>query len=341
MQQQNADEIDLRKLVLTIWRNKAQLVACIFIFVLASVAYAVLVTPTYEASSNILPPTPANLSSYNVVAQSDDLLPALKTDEAYRIFLRHLNSGALKLAFFDKHYIPKHATSPEPSISEREELWAAFNTTLSIAMPSSSAADLATVRMTGENPTIISEWVNEYIKMALTAAGKQASDTLLSAISARIQRLSIDIASLRATAEQERLNRISRLKEDLVLARSIDLKNPPSNTNLIISYNQDTAYLRGSIAIEAELKLLEARANNDPFIEDLAQLNEQLLLLKGLELNDTPLQLAIVDNYALAPETPIKPKKKLIVLLGLILGFSFGIIWVLIRSWWTEGTLST
>ncbi|MCX5590198.1 Wzz/FepE/Etk N-terminal domain-containing protein [Alcaligenes endophyticus] len=338
MQQNNVDEIDLRELILTLWRNKILVLICTLAFTLLSAAYAFLSAPTYQATSNILPPTPANFSAYNVVALSDDKLPTLDVEEAYRIFLRHLNSGALKLEFFEKYYIPIKASSLEPGISEREQLWLSFNAALSVSTPNIGSADFASVKLYDPDAKQASDWVNEYVTTAMQRASQQAVNTLESAIKGRIQRLTIDIASLRAAAEQDRLNRIARLKEDLVLAKAIDLKSPASQHNLIISYNKDTAYLRGSLALEAELALLEARTDNDPFIEDLSLMNEQLALLKTLQLSDAPLKLATIDSFAVAPETPIKPKKRFIILLGLLAGGMLGICMVLIRVWWKKGS---
>lgn len=336
MQQENADEIDLRDLILTLWNNRLRVLVCTLVVTLLSIAYAFLSNPTYQATSNILPPTPSNFGAYNVVALSDDKLPTLDVDEAYKIFLRHLNSGTLKREFFEKYYIPSKASSLDPGISEREQLWLSFNSALSIILPTTKSPDLTSVSLTDSDAEQASDWVNEYVKAAMQLASQQAENTLGSAISGRVQRLTIDIAALRAAAEQDRLNRIARLKEDLALAKAIDLKSPASQHNLIVSYNEDTTYLRGSLALEAELALLEARTNNDPFIEDLSLLNEQLALLQTLQLSDAPLKLATIDSYAVAPETPIKPKKRLIVLLGIIGGLMLGIFMVLLRGWWKK-----
>lgn len=334
MQETGVDEIDLRELIFTLWNDRFRVLACTLATTLLSIAYAIFTPPTYQASSTILPPTPADLSTYNVVASSDEQLPTLTVDDAFRIFLRHLNSGALKLDFFEQYYIPQYATRLDLDTSEREQLWQSFNATLSISLPTAKSPDLASVYLDDNSAQQASFWVNEYVKAAMQLASQQAGNTLSSAIEGRIQRLSIDIASLRAAAEQDRLNRIARLKEDLVLAQSIDLKSPANQQNLIISYTDDTAYLRGSLALGAELALLEARTNNDPFIEGLSLLNEQLALLQTLQLGEAPLKLASIDSYAVKPETPIAPKKHLVVLLGALIGATLGVFWAIVRSWW-------
>lgn len=334
--QQKAEEIDLRDLILLLWKNKARLLACTLAATLLSICYAFYLPPTYQASSNILPPTPANLSAYNVVALSDDKLPTLDVEEAYRIFLRHLNSGTLKLEFFEEYYLPEKTSSTDVSITEREQLWQTFNGILNITLPTAKSPDLATIKFEDSDPDQASFWANEYVKTSFQRSSQQAVNTLTSAIDGRVQRLTVDISTLRAAAEQDRLNRIARLKEDLILAKSIDLKNPASNQNLIISYNDGTAYLRGSTALEAELALLEARTNNDPFIENLSLLNEQLSLLQALQLSDAPLELASVDSYAITPETPTKPNKRLIVLIGILVGLALGICLVIVQAWWKD-----
>lgn len=356
MQHQHVDDIDLRDLVLILWRNKVRLLICILFTTLIAAAYAFISAPTYEASSNILPPTPANLSSYNAVAQNVEKLPGmeaegayrifLRPEDAYRIFLRHLNSGSLKLSFFDKYYLPEKIGDRKPSTNEREQLWKDFNSALGIALPTTNTPDLATVSLADHNPTIASTWVNDYIEMAMHASSEQALSTLTSTIDTRVQQLNIEIDGLRTVAEQDRVNRITRLKEDILLAKSIDLKAPSNSTNLIITYageapthTSDTAYLRGSLVLEAELALLKARENNDPYIEGLPILNEQLAVLKNLKPGDKLLRLAAIDNYAVVPETPVKPKKLLLILLGAVLGLILGVFGILVKEWWMRSAL--
>lgn len=326
------DEIDLRELACTLWAQKVLIVLCTVVITGLAAAYAFLSTPVYEAEGLTLPATPADLASYNVVTQVDRNFESLDPDTAYKIFLRHLNSASLKLDFFDNYYLPEvHAE--EPTAAERESLWKRFNKELSVALPRNNEGDLATVTMQGESPTVISEWVNQYIKEALSRSNNQVLSTLESAISVRLQSTESEIATLRESAEQERLNQIARVEEALHLARSVGLETPPDSGNLITSYTGETTYLRGARALESELQLLKARDNNDPYIEHLPEQLRRLNVLQKINLQPDSLSVASIDSWSVPPEAPIKPKKALILLLGFVVGGMLGVFIALMRHW--------
>ena len=327
----NTDEIDLRELACTLWAQKALIVLCTVVITAVAAAYAFLSTPVYETEVLTLPPTPADLASYNVVAQIDNNFETLTPDLAYQIFLRHLNSASLKLDFFNDHYLP--VVDPDPSPAERESLWKRFNKELSVTIPKANDGDLARVSIEGESPTTISDWANQYLDNAIARSREQVISTLESAIFVRVQSTEAELDTLRASAEQERLHQIARIEEALRLADAINLETPPDSGNLITSYTGETTYLRGTRALESELALLHARKNNDPYISKLPDLLQKLEILKTVNLQPEHLTLATVDSRAIAPEAPIKPKKALILLLGIVLGGMLGVFVALLRHW--------
>lgn len=327
----NSDEIDLRELACTLWAQKALIIACTVIVTGIAAAYAFLSTPVYEAEALTLPPTPADLASYNVVTQIDDKFEALTPTQAYQIFLRHLNSASLKLDFFTKDYLP--VVEPNPSPAEQERLWKRFNQQLQVSIPKPNSTDFASVSMEGTAPTTISDWTNKYLNDAITRSRDEVISTLNSAVNVRIKSTETEIATLRDGADRERQYQIARIKEALELAEAIQLESPPNSGNLITSYTGETTYLRGTKALKSELALLQARKNNDPYIETLPDLQRRLDILKTVNLEPEGLTVATVDSVAVPPEAPIKPKKALILLLGVVLGGALGVFLALMRNW--------
>ncbi|RFQ16273.1 chain-length determining protein, partial [Pseudomonas sp. ATCC 13867] len=91
-------------------------------------------------------------------------------------------------------------------------------------------------------------------------------------------------------------------------------------------------YMRGAKAIGAELTVLEQRKNDDPFIPELRGLENQMAFLRGVDVNPDNVSVYTLDSSAEVPQTPIKPKKALIVALGLVLGGMLGVFVAFIRT---------
>ncbi|EIK51306.1 putative chain length determinant protein [Stutzerimonas stutzeri TS44] len=81
-----------------------------------------------------------------------------------------------------------------------------------------------------------------------------------------------------------------------------------------------------------EVEILKAREGEDLYLTNLAQLREKASRLKGIKLDTERLRLVRLDQPALQSLNPIKPKKALILALGLVLGAMLGIFVALVRS---------
>ncbi|WP_139159504.1 Wzz/FepE/Etk N-terminal domain-containing protein [Pseudomonas argentinensis] len=79
-----------------------------------------------------------------------------------------------------------------------------------------------------------------------------------------------------------------------------------------------------------EIQLLKEREEEDLFIGDYAKWNKEATALKALNLDLSNLQLVNVDQQAVYPRAAIKPKKILIVILGILAGWVIGIFFALV-----------
>lgn len=93
--------------------------------------------------------------------------------------------------------------------------------------------------------------------------------------------------------------------------------------------------------IARELKLLEhnrqietlnSRENEDLFLKNLAAWREEAARLRALQFDTESLKLVSIDQAAVEPSRPIKPKKALIVALALVLGGMLGLFIALVRN---------
>lgn len=80
-----------------------------------------------------------------------------------------------------------------------------------------------------------------------------------------------------------------------------------------------------------EVEVLRNREGEDLYLQELAKLREEAAWLRGIKLNTDGLRLVRLDQPAQQPISPIKPKKPLVLALGLVLGLLLGVLAALIR----------
>ena len=81
-----------------------------------------------------------------------------------------------------------------------------------------------------------------------------------------------------------------------------------------------------------QIEILKNRDNEDLFLDELAEKRREIARLKNISLNLDQLRLVQTDQLATQSLAPIKPKKTLIVAVGVALGGMLGIFAALVRS---------
>lgn len=95
------------------------------------------------------------------------------------------------------------------------------------------------------------------------------------------------------------------------------------------------AEIRSELAMlenNREVEILRSREGEDLYLSNLAELREEAARLKGIKLDTDRLRLVRLDQPALEPSDPVKPKKAMILALGLVLGGMIGVFVALVRS---------
>lgn len=81
-----------------------------------------------------------------------------------------------------------------------------------------------------------------------------------------------------------------------------------------------------------QIEVLKSRENEDLFLKDLAGWREEAARLRSLQFDAGSLKLVSIDQRAVEPRQPIKPKKALIVALAQMLGGMLGVFVALVRN---------
>jgi len=339
------DEIDLVELAKSLWAQKLIIITTTVAVTAIALGYALLSAPVYEAKASVLPPLLSDIAAYNAgrTATTDTdqsnqaLLKSFTTDDVYAVFKRNLYSQSLRREFFTTVYLP--SLTEEQRSGSQDRLWADFNDLISIKGPDKQRPEYIEVSVQQKAPELAANWANQLVRQAAAAAARNMQGNVSSELNTHIHAIERRIASLRSTAQQRRADRIAVLKEALVVANAVGINSPQvtagrtsSSDELSEFIDGSLTYMRGAKAIEAEMKVLEARQSDDPFIPELRSLQEQLSFLTTINVQPKNVSVFTLDSAAEVPETPIKPKKALIVALGIVLGGMLGVFIALIRA---------
>ncbi|MNZ21305.1 Chain length determinant protein [compost metagenome] len=330
-------EIDLRELFANLWADRLLILLFTLVIGGAAAAYAFLSTPVYEAKSSLLPPRQSDIAGYNLGRKATSL-PEFKVDDVYSIFTRNLISEAARRSFFREVYLPTlgEANRNQP----QDRLWKRFNSELTVKAPDvKNRPDYFEVRVELKDPELAAQWSNLYVERAAELARSDMQQNVRQEIDTRIQEIEQQIEVARETALKQREDRIARLKEALTVADQVGMDAPQvtpgrtsSDGDLSSFVDGSLMYMRGAKAIRAELEVLEKRESDDPFISELRGLQSRLGFLQRIDVKPDNVAVFMLDSAAEVPETPIKPKKLLILAIGLVLGGMLGIFIALIRT---------
>lgn len=346
------DTLDLRTAWQWVWRAR-RLVVGVTLLALAVSALLVwtLVPVTYETRVELLPPRPADLSAYALVHQlssvavSDgladqetphtaDVIPALSVDQVYRVFLRHLTSAQLRDRFVAAHFRPQVAT--RDTLPSQARLRDRLDESVRIVLPDGRGdrQGRSTLIWRGTDPEQIAFWANTYVAWAMRAAQQELVADLSSEIQMRRHSAQAVVEVLRRSGAIERGFEIARVSDALRLAQAVHLVGPRQGVWIMESDLHELAYLQGSRALQAQLNVLRARKQDEPYIRELPSVRYRQALLDKLAARSLTMRVATWDARAQAPTVPAGPGRAAMVLSGGVLGLILGLGWAIGRGAW-------
>ncbi|WP_082457505.1 LPS O-antigen chain length determinant protein WzzB [Pseudomonas sp. Leaf48] len=315
------EDFDFLEFFNDLWRQKIIILAVTLIATFVAGVYAFFSPSIYEAKYYISPPTLENIANLNYGRDRSSALSPFTVDDVYKVFLRNLQSESLRRTFFENNF--------EPASSRNVEQYERFSRDVVISPVDKDIGARWVVSIRGKDPATVANWVSQYVEQAGQRAQREviSSATKEASVLARNQQLQID--SIRESAKKVREDTIRQVREALAVARASGLEKSlvftgEGSAGLAGNMVGNDAYLRGSKVLEAELKNLESRESNDPFIPTLRSMQNSYDFYKGLETGEYNVTVYRQDGIVDQPTTPIKPKKALVVILGVILGGLLG-----------------
>ncbi|WP_166359113.1 LPS O-antigen chain length determinant protein WzzB [Pseudomonas akapageensis] len=321
-------EIDLVELMRGLWARKLLIAGVTLVGTLLGLLYILVVTPVYEAQGLVIPPTQHSIAELNN-GRSEAGLPVFTVTAVYDVFTRNLRSEILRRRFFEEQYLP--SLSAEERKKSVGLLYSDFSKALGVALVDKNVSDRYSVIVRYPDPVIAEKWAQLYIEQAGAVAHQEVVDNAMREAEVRAKNLAQQINTLRETGRRVREDSVIRLREALRIANAIGLREPPMVPNKISNevssdMEGDLTFMRGSKALEAELKNLEDRQSDDPFIDGLRKLQANYAFYKNLEIDGNKLKVFRFDGPVDVSDAPVKPKRALSVLGGALIGLIVGLL---------------
>lgn len=325
------EEIDLFELIAGIWKQKVLVIATAAVVTAAAVAYALLATPIYRAKVFVQPPSQNDIAQLNFGRGGTSGMSMLSVKDVYDIYLRNLQSESLRREFFRSFYLP--SLTEKERRGSQDELYSEFQDVLSLGAAGKESPDRYFVMVNLPNPQEAAEWATRYVEMAGHRGVSEVVKDAKADATVKANNLEQQITASRESTRKRREDKIARLAEALRVAKSIGLEKPPIiSAEVSAGMEGSLTYMRGSKALEAEIANLRERTSDDPFVENLRQRQEALAFYRSLSVDSGVVQVYRQDGAIESPDKPIKPKRLIIAVGGLLGGVLLGIMLALFRN---------
>lgn len=320
------DEIDLLDLWGVLVRQWKVIFAITGLSVFGAVVYVLLATPVYEAQAVVQPPESKYVAAMNISDISE-----ISSADIFSQFTKNLNSRSLRQQYFDENaqysVLGDKIDVPKPKLTAGKK----------------EDADSFFVSLQGHDSKLVADWVNGFILLV----DKKTINDFFSGIETKITNRKKTIENqLQAGldfASKQRQDRLDLLDHQIAIARASniierrtfgDSKGVTQGVGVTLNGEQELLYMRGVKELTAEKEELQKRKNDEPFIpgfrdqqKSLAQLDANLKQFQAAKANATAVK---VDQQAIQPKRPVRPKRMLVLALSGVLGGGFGIFTVFV-----------
>ena len=339
--QQEVSLYDLWRIVV---KQKRVILITWVLCTLVGIAYVFLASPVYKAEAFLLPPSRKDLQPLNIqILQTSDrsdrsdrsvLVSSYQPDEVYDLFVQGLKSRSNRRVFYDKHDIAQKL-----GITEEDDadifFEKHFNEVLNVArnVKKKEEAGFVSVSFEGENSNLAAEIANGFIETVSIHLTKQLVNEVRGKVEGLIRSIHEQIQGKQKVAKARRKDRIVALQEALHISQALTEQDQSIKLGSVaVNTDEVPLYMLSPDALKAEIEVLKSRKDDVPFIEGLRDLQEQLASLEGINIQASDVHPVFVDQKAIVPDEPERPKKILIVVLSALLGLMLGVMIAFVGS---------
>lgn len=334
-----SDEIDLRELILVLWRQKLLILSVTLLFAIAGIGYAMTARQVWTSQALISEPSIEQVNNFQLrMDQLKNSLPVnssvdmdfstLKRPALYQSFVAAFNSMNNKRTFLIEQGIFADELEKAGVTDRRGErvLMSKLGEAI-VAKPFDKTGTDITLSFSADTAELAQQRLVKYIEFVQNKQILDKNAELRSLWQNRIKVLTSQYESIKTDTLNARQDNIRRTQYSLRISQAAGVEKPLERMNNEDIFNIDL----GSKGLAEKLKILEEIKNPEVLNEDLGKIRLQLNGLKALQLTN-----ASFDSFKMidSPEEPFtrdKPKRPLIVVLATLLGGMLGVAIVLVR----------
>lgn len=301
-------------------------------------------TPVYEAKITLTAPTQGDIAGLNQGrALGESFLKPFTVKDVYSVFSNELTADSIKEQFFKQVYFPGLSQRKKEGYSEAR-LYQIFSKNFDIiaySKPPGVRFTPYSVALRGTNANQVASDLNQFFSLV----SKQTMNKLMSDIqqqnSVVIEQIHHQIDIARKMAQAQRMDRITQLKEQVQIARLARERTVYWDDDTLSMDDANAETLVNFDKMRAEIKSLSARKSNDAFTPHLRELQAKLELYKASAVNPKNVRVFTLDGIIKTPVEPIAPKKRLVIMMSLVLGFLAGIFIIMFQLAWRKEVYGT
>lgn len=334
------DEIDLFDLFDDIMENKIWVMLGFVGCLLLAIAYLFTATPVFKTQSVIKSASENDLVELNVPQL--EKIYSKSVGEAFNEARSAVLSKETRREFFEANLdriktarLYNAEISGGQNFANFDKL---FGSKLSNAKKDAEVFATVTLELTDSEEA--ANLLNDYVAFALSKRLDEVKSTVENKIAAHVEKLEYDAMLLREQYYSEQTRRKLELAEARSIASAVGQTTPVFGQAEIMGTYEPPLYMYGTKAITAESKAISNRKalsrnlpyGEDHFIEGLPEVLFDIQQLKELKVDFNKVKLAVIDEKAIVPLSPIKPKKALVVALACVAGIFMGLMAALLMA---------
>lgn len=338
----STNEITLFDLFAILWKGKLAIFSFICIGLFLAAIYAFNAKEEWVSRAQIIPPKAVQLGTYLDVQRGyyryADIKNDFKVEEslnnAFKTMIIILSAtDEMQSYFLSSEYYKKKTMDLNDELSKKKILQSIVEKKLQIQPTFRDKDNSYNISFTAETDSEAQSSLQSYIESVNKKVLERLFSDLYEQIQERIFTLTYEANNVKAQTEQTRNNNIIALKTAIAAAKDANIIDYTGQStamgNIIIDFSRsENMFLLGEKYLNAQLNALE----RSPFIYPI-KYYETLENIKGLKnLMGYELKGSAYE-YTMTPSLPLnkdKPKKAVILFLGILFGGLIGGLYVMV-----------
>ncbi len=317
--------VDLWKMI---YKSRKHIFVITSLATILAIIYALNQPLVYRVNTILLKPSGGDVQAMTDFIKGSD--GADTSSVVFDKFKGNLTSRSIQRNFFNKYNIIDELYPSKAKGKPIDRILREFSYMFEVVVDKNKV----TVFMEYKNSEIATNWLNQFIYFVNMETKNQFSEDIRSSISHKILNIEKIIKSKKEMAKRRREDRISSLKEEAAVLQSfLNLEYMKGKVEFL---EEESIHIYRKHLVASEIKVLEARVSDEPFIDGLRDLQEELTNLRLVDIDKVQINTATIDQSAYSTETRIKPKRRIIVSIGLVLGIMLGIFYAFFREFYNN-----